>query len=75
MIWKYTQGNNGNFNEEESGSESNVQMIVDQVLSINDSAAFTLTQENPLWVSDQQPESEDPFKDDFEEDGTSRLVT
>lgn len=54
--------------KDEESSTSAVEMNEETVVSTPDSNTATLTNDNPLWTTSVVGESDDPFKNDFEED-------
>jgi hypothetical protein len=72
IIWLFLPKNT----ENESSQQDNVHMEIEIVVSVNDSTAVTVTQENPLWQGDDhQLSTDDPFKDDFEEEHAHLIMS
>ena len=52
----------------EGTTSSAIEMNEETVLQIPDSNPINVTNDNPLWTTSVMGETDDPFKNDFEED-------
>ena len=55
-------------NKSESSSDSCVEMAEETVLQVPDSTSAPVTNDNPLWTTSVMGDTDDPFRNDFEED-------
>lgn len=54
--------------KEDSNSTSAVEMNEETVMQVPDSSSAPVTNDNPLWTTSVMGDTDDPFKNDFEED-------
>ena len=52
----------------DSSSESAVEMTEETVLQVPDSTSAPITNDNPLWTTSVMGDTDDPFRNDFEEE-------
>ena len=55
------------FHKKEDSSTSILEMDEETILSVPTTNAIVVTNDNPLWTTSVMTESDDPFKNDFEE--------
>ena len=59
---------------EDSSSPSCAEMEEETVIQVIDSMSAPITNDNPLWTTSVMGDTDDPFRDDFEEDGAEFLT-
>ena len=59
---------------EVSSSPSCAEMEEETVIQVIDSMSAPITNDNPLWTTSVMGDTDDPFRDDFEEDGAEFLT-
>ena len=52
----------------QSSSDSCVEMAEETVLQVQDSTSAPITNDNPLWTTSVMGDTDDPFRNDFEEE-------
>ena len=55
--------------KDDDSSSSAVEMAEETVMQVPDSTSAPVTNDNPLWTTSVMGDTDDPFKNDFEEDG------